>query len=102
VLVDGGVHAQTLAALENVHKKITTITKDMGWGPSAKLDDVIKCTLYIVDIAKNYSLVNEAYLSFFTNKEVETLPARTVVGVAGLPLGALIEIDVIASVRDTR
>ena len=41
----------------------------------------------------NFSLVNSAYKEYFTNP----YPARSTVEVSALPLGALVEIEVIAT-----
>lgn len=61
----------------------------------AKLSDIVKITVYLTDLA-NFDTVN-AVMS-------ETLdypfPARVAVGVASLPRGASIELDVIAVVND--
>jgi 2-iminobutanoate/2-iminopropanoate deaminase len=54
----------------------------------ASLADVVKTTLYLRHLG-DYALVNEAYVECFEGHR----PARTTVGVAELPLGALVEID---------
>ena len=55
------------------------------------LADVVKTTIYLVDIA-HYAEVNAAYAEFFPHEA----PARATVAVAALPKGARVEIDAIA------
>ncbi len=51
-------------------------------------DQVVKTTVYLSDMS-NYDELNERYTVFFGDHR----PARSAVAVAGLPLGALVEID---------
>jgi 2-iminobutanoate/2-iminopropanoate deaminase len=55
--------------------------------------DVVKVTVYLTDMAY-FATVNGVYAEFFS----EPFPARTCVEVAGLPLGALLEIEAYAVV----
>jgi 2-iminobutanoate/2-iminopropanoate deaminase len=50
--------------------------------------DVLRVGLYLTDMA-DFAAVNEVYEDFFS----APYPARTAIAVAGLPLGALVEID---------
>ena len=56
------------------------------------LDQVVKTTCFLKNI-EDFAAFNEVYGQYFTNH----LPARSAVGVAGLPKGALIEVEVIAA-----
>ena len=56
------------------------------------LADVVKTTIYVTDMS-NYADVNEVYASYFS----EPYPARETVCVKELPLGARLEIAMIAS-----
>ena len=58
------------------------------------LDNVIKTTVFVKDL-NDFSSVNEVYAQYFTND----FPARSCVQVAKLPLDAVIEIDVIATLK---
>ena len=58
----------------------------------AKLEDAVRCTVYMTDIA-GFAAVNEVYAEFFPGEP----PARAVVGVGALPKGAQVEIDAIVS-----
>lgn len=54
-------------------------------------DDVIKVNVYLTDM-KNFKDMNEIYRMQFNSP----FPARTTIGVRELPLGALVEIEMIA------
>jgi 2-iminobutanoate/2-iminopropanoate deaminase len=56
------------------------------------LSDVVKSTIYLTDVT-SYPDVNNAYGSFFE----KPYPARECVGVNQLPLGARVEISMIAA-----
>lgn len=82
-LIDGDVEAQTHRAFENLQ----AVLEDSG----LSMDDVIKCNVYLTDMV-NFPAMNRAYQQRFT----APYPARTTVAVAGLPLGALVEIELVA------
>lgn len=82
-IVPGGVKEQT----EQVIKNIQYILEEAGYS----MDDVIKSTVYLVDI-KHSADMNRAYSSLFN----EPYPARVAFAVSGLAKGALVEIDVVA------
>lgn len=54
--------------------------------------NVVKSTIFITDMSK-FAEVNAEYANYFSFEP----PARSCVGVASLPLGALVEIEVIAT-----
>ncbi len=54
----------------------------------ASLSDVVKTTVYLRHI-EDFPAMNEVYAEVFG----EHRPARATVGVAGLPMGALVEIE---------
>jgi 2-iminobutanoate/2-iminopropanoate deaminase len=85
-LVSGGVEAETRQALENVIALLGTA----GLTPA----DVVKCTVFLADM-NDYATMNRVYGEFFA---VEP-PARSAVGVNGLPLNARVEIECIARAR---
>ena len=80
-LVDGGVVEQLRQALANA----ATLLDGEGVGLTA----VAKTTVFLTSMA-DYPAVNEAYAAFFGQHR----PARSVVAVAGLPMGALVEVEV--------
>jgi 2-iminobutanoate/2-iminopropanoate deaminase len=88
-LVVGGIADQTTRALENLRAVLTAA----GSNPSK----VVKTTVFLVDMA-DFGAMNEVYGRFFGDHR----PARSTVAVAGLPRGALVEIEVIATVSGKR
>jgi 2-iminobutanoate/2-iminopropanoate deaminase len=80
-LAAGGAAGEARQALANV----TTVLTDSG----ASWTDVAKVTIFLVDIA-DFPYVNEIYGEFVEKHR----PARTTVQVAGLPIGARIEVEV--------
>jgi 2-iminobutanoate/2-iminopropanoate deaminase len=59
----------------------------------ATLGDAVKLTVYLTDMA-SFASVNEVYESFFESDP----PARVAIAVAGLPRGALVEIDAVVAI----
>ena len=80
-LVHGGVAGEVRQALANMSALLE--------GEGASLSDVVKTTVFLRHI-DDYPAVNETYLEVFSGHH---LPARAAVAVAGLPMGALVEID---------
>lgn len=82
-LIDGDVTAQTHRVFDNLAAVLAAA--------GLTLDDVIKCNVYLIDM-KDFAAMNAAYSARFT----APFPARTTVAVAGLPLGARVEIECLA------
>ena len=82
-LVEGDVEAQTHRVFDNLKGALEDAGLTMG--------DVIKCNVYLTDMA-NFPAMNAAYATRFE----APYPARTTVAVAGLPLGASVEIELVA------
>jgi 2-iminobutanoate/2-iminopropanoate deaminase len=80
VLVDGGVGAQVTQAVANLQVLLA--------GEAAALSAVAKTTVFLADIA-DYAAMNDAYVTAFGDHR----PARSAFAVAGLPRGALVEIE---------
>ena len=80
-LIDGGAVDQLTQALANAG----ALLADQG----ASLTDVVKTTVFVTDMG-GYAAVNQAYVEFFGDHR----PARSVVEVAGLPMGAAVEVEV--------
>lgn len=83
-LVPGGVTAETRQALENIKANVTA--------HGSSMDRVVKCSVFLADIAE-FEAMNAVYREYFPANK----PARTTVGVAGLPMGARVEIECVAS-----
>ena len=56
------------------------------------LDELVKCTIFVRDMG-DFAAINEIYQGFFTG---QSLPARAVVEVSGLPKDVGVEIEGIA------
>ena len=82
-LVEGGIRAETQQAMQNI--------KSVLEANGASMNDVIKCTVMMADM-REWSIFNEEYVKFFTNKK----PARSAYGTSGLALGARVEIECMA------
>lgn len=82
-LVEGGVAAQTEQALRNVQAVLEAAGRT--------LDDVVRVGVYLTDMG-NFAAMNDVYARWFE----QPYPARTTIGVAALPLGAEVEIDLVA------
>ncbi len=86
--VDGSmVEGSTEEKVAQIMQNIEAILKAAGAG----LDNIVKATIYVTDMGQMPEL-NKVYPTFFT----EPFPAREAVCVKELPLGATIEISVIA------
>lgn len=80
-----GVEAQTRQALANVSAVLAA--------SGSSIDKVVKTTLFLANMA-DFATVNAIYGEHFAHEP----PARSTVQVAALPLGGLVEIEVIALV----
>ena len=82
-LVAGGVIEQTAQVLKNVSE----VLKAAG----TSLENVVKTTVYLHAIS-DFQHMNKVYAEYFPQNP----PARTTVGDLDLPLGAQVEIEVVA------
>jgi len=82
-LVPGGIVEQTHQVMKNLQTVLT--------GAGTSLDRAVFARVYLVNF-QDYPVMNGVYVTYFTPGR---LPARTCVGVTGLALGALVEIDLI-------
>ena len=62
-------------------------------GVKLDLTHVVQARVYLTDFHRDYEAMNNTYKSYFPH---DRLPARTCVGVSGLAVGALVEIDMVA------
>ena len=81
-LVGGSVGDEATQCLRNLEAVCSAA--------GTSLDRALRLTIYTT-VIEEFSTINESYASFFA----EDPPARAVVGVAGLPKGALVEIDAV-------
>lgn len=82
-VVPGGIQPETRQTLENIR---ATVLRHGG-----SMERIAKCTVFLADVAE-WSAMNQVYIEFFPVNR----PARTALGVGGLPLGARVEIECIA------
>jgi len=83
-LVEGEISAQAKQSLEN----LKTILQVAGLG----FGHVVKTTIFLTSMA-DFAAVNEVYKTYVG----EPYPARSTIAVAALPMGAKVEIEMIAS-----
>jgi 2-iminobutanoate/2-iminopropanoate deaminase len=82
-LVSGGTGPETEQALANLAAVLAA--------DGLRLADVVKANLYVLDMG-DWTTINEIYGRVMGADP----PARTTIGVASLPIGARIEIEMIA------
>lgn len=80
-----GIVAQTRRVMDN----LIIVLEGLGLA----LSDVAQVRVYITEFKRDYAAMNEVYQSYFP---ADRLPARTCVGVTGLAVDALVEIDMVA------
>lgn len=88
-LVEGGIEAQTRQVLSNLKNVLEA--SDSG------LNFVVKTTVFLKDM-NDFAKMNTIYAEFFS----ENPPARSTIAVAGLPKGALVEIEAVAMLQAAR
>jgi 2-iminobutanoate/2-iminopropanoate deaminase len=82
-LVEGGIQEQTRQVLENLKAILTAARTDFS--------KVVKSTVFLQDI-KHFADFNQVYAEYFPSEP----PARSTFQVGALPLGAMVEIEMIA------
>jgi reactive intermediate/imine deaminase len=85
-LAEGGIAGETRQTMENIRASLEK------YGSS--LDEVVKCTVFLADIAE-WAAMNEVYKTYFPKNP----PARSALGASGLALGARVEIECLAALR---
>jgi 2-iminobutanoate/2-iminopropanoate deaminase len=84
LIVPGGIREQSIQVLEN----LKAVLEEAG----STLDDAIKTTVFLADMA-DFPEFNTIYSEYFGE---DNAPARSTVQVAALPIGALVEIELVA------
>ena len=82
-LVPGGIEAQTRRVLENLKAVLAA--------SGSSLEKVLRVTVYLTDLG-HFQAMNRIFAEYLDAHR----PARSTVGVAALPMGALVEMDMIA------
>ena len=86
-LAAGGIQGETRQTLENIKASLEK------YGSS--LDQVVKCTVFLADIAE-WEAMNAVYITYFPVDP----PARSALGASGLALGARVEIECLAALTE--
>lgn len=81
----------TADVAEQVRQCLTNLSAVCSEAGSG-LNRAVRTTIYTTELSK-FAEINAAYAEFFDGH----VPARTTIEVAGLPLGALVEIDTIVA-----
>lgn len=76
-------------------RRVLTSLKALLEDAGSSLDNVVKTTCFLQDL-NDFATFNEIYGSFFTG---DTVPARSAVQVAKLPMGVLIEVEAVATLK---
>jgi 2-iminobutanoate/2-iminopropanoate deaminase len=85
-LVPGGLEGELRQAVANLI--------DLLAAEGATLADVVKTTVFLKHLGSDYPRMNEVYMELFGDHR----PARSAIGVAELPIGALVELEAWAHV----
>ncbi len=80
-----GIEAQTRRVMDNLILVLGGMDLDIA--------NVVQARAYLTHFERDYAAMNETYQSYFAAGK---LPARTCIGVTGLAVGALVEIDFVA------
>ena len=88
-----GLDPETMQMAEGIEAQAHRVFRNLAAVADAagmSLDDCVRMTVYLTDLA-HFARVNEIMAQYVR----EPYPARAAVGVAGLPRGALVEVDAI-------
>ena len=95
IIAEGDVKAQTAQCLKNITAILASI--------DVPFDDIVKVNIFVKNLA-DMDAVDAVYKMFFPDsaiaRTVAYVPARTVIPVADLPMGALVQIEVVVSHGD--
>jgi len=83
-LIEGDVAAQT----EQIFRNISAVLQAAG----KSLADVVKANVFLANM-KDYAAMNAVYGRYLE----APFPARTAIAAAALPLGAAVEIEIVAA-----
>jgi len=94
-LVTGGVKEQAAQCLKNIKSILESI--------DVPFDDIVKINVFLKDLS-DVDAVNEVYSTFFPDssiaRAVAYVPARSIIAVADLLMGALVQIEAVVSHGD--
>ena len=84
-VVEGGIEAQTRRVMDNLALVLA--------GLESGFERVVFARVYLVNF-QDFARMNAVYEAYFPDGQ---LPARTCIGVTGLAVAALVEVDLIAA-----
>jgi reactive intermediate/imine deaminase len=87
-LVEGGIVAQA----EQVRRNLEAVLAQFG----LTLDDALMVRVFLTSMEDDFAAFNEVYRGWFRGP----LPSRTCIGVTGLAVGALVEIDLVVGIPE--
>jgi len=93
-----GIDPRTMALVQNAEGQVEQVFRNLqaiAEAAGSRLDDAVQLTVYLVDLSI-WPLVNAWMVGHFT----APYPARSAVGVASLPLGAVIEAQAVFALPD--
>ena len=97
IMVAGGVKEQATQCLKNIKAILESI--------DVPFDDIVRVTVFVKKLS-DMAAVDDAYKTFFPDSGIARtlgyLPARTVVEVSALPMGALVQMETVVSHGDLR
>jgi 2-iminobutanoate/2-iminopropanoate deaminase len=86
--VGGSIEKETHRVLKNIEAVLAASGSDLSL--------VLHCSIFVKDIG-DYPVINEIYSEYFPS---QTAPARALVEVSALPKGALVEMTVVAALKE--
>lgn len=94
-LVTGGIKEQSKQCLKNIRAILESI--------DVPFDDIVKVNIFLENLS-DIEAVNSVYTTFFPDsgiaRAVAYMPARTAIAATALPMGALVQIEVVVSHGD--
>jgi len=84
--VPGGIEAQTRQVIANLQSVLA--------GCGGEWERTVMARIYLTEFTRDYAAMNAIWEAAFPTGR---LPARTTVGVTGLALGALVEVDLVVA-----
>jgi 2-iminobutanoate/2-iminopropanoate deaminase len=85
-LIEADIALQTKQIFANIAAVLDTA--------GSSFSNVLKTTVFLTDM-NNFPVMNEIYASYFDSDDA---PARSTIQVSALPLGSLVEVEVIAEI----
>jgi reactive intermediate/imine deaminase len=88
-----GLDPATMQLVEGIEAQIHRVFKNLqevAFAAGASLDQAVKVTVFLTDLG-HFSLLNDIMRRYFS----EPYPARSALGVAQLPRGALVEVEAV-------